>query len=257
MKATYPDRCLNFCCEMARQLVKNGAEMYRVEESAQRLLMAYGFSQPEVFAIPAFVMISIEANGRNYTKSVRIRSSDNDLDKLERLNSLCRQVCSEQTELETANVLLQDIIAQPNYGPLIRYCGGGMAACFFTLLMHGSALDAVTAFCCGILVKIATEYTTKLNANTFFVNVSASMILVAVTLFLQRISLPIEPDKVIIGAIMLLVPGVAVTNVMRNVIAGDFLTAISKLTEVLIVSLAIAVGITFPYVAIKMLLGGF
>ena len=45
---------------------------------------------------------------------------------------------------------------------------------------------------------------------------------------------------------MLLVPGIAITNVMRDVLAGDFLTALTKFAEVLIISMALAVGIAIP-----------
>lgn len=81
------------------------------------------------------------------------------------------------------------------------------------------------------------------------------MLLVTVPVFLRFLVVPIHPDLIIIGAIMLLVPGVAITNVMRDVIVGDFLTAISKLTEVLIVALAIAIGIALPYTLARAIFG--
>ena len=63
--------------------------------------------------------------------------------------------------------------------------------------------------------------------------------------------------RVVIGTIMLLVPGLAITNVMRDVISGDFLTAITKFAEVMIVAMAIAIGIAIPIGAARMLFGGF
>lgn len=247
MKPNYVDQCLNFCCNIAHELVRNGAEMYRVEESARRILSAYGFENPEVFAIPACILITVQSEGHNYTKSVRIHSSANNLDKLEKLNSLCRQVCFERTALDEADERLHTIMSEPDYPLWVSYLGYGSVAFFFTLLFGGVLFDAAISFCCGLIVKITTSKMTKMNANVFFVNLIASMFLVTVPVFLRFLVVPIHPDKVIIGAIMLLVPGVAITNVMRDVIVGDFLTAISKLTEVLIVALAIAIGIALPY----------
>ena len=89
------EQCLNFCCEVSRQLIRNGAEIYRVEESANRMLAAYGYKEAEVFAVPSCVIMSIHYGERNYTKSVRIKSATNNLDKLDRLNALCRDVCRE------------------------------------------------------------------------------------------------------------------------------------------------------------------
>ena len=85
MKTERTEQILNFCCEMGRQLIQNGAEIYRVEDSINRLLTAYGYRDTEVFAIPSCVILNILDEGHNYTKSIRIRSSFINLDKLERL----------------------------------------------------------------------------------------------------------------------------------------------------------------------------
>ena len=96
----------------------------------------------------------------------------------------------------------------------------------------------------------------RLNANVFFTDICASAFLAFIPTVLFCMGLPIQPDRIIIGAIMLLVPGIAITNVMRDVIAGDFLTAVTKFAEVMIVAMAIAIGIALPVGAAKLLLGG-
>ena len=55
---------------------------------------------------------------------------------------------------------------------------------------------------------------------------------------------------------MLLVPGVAITNGMRDVLVGDFLTAMTRFAEVLIVSLSIAVGVAAAITVTRFFLGG-
>ena len=250
------DLCLNFTCEMARQLLRNGAEMYRVEDSARRILSAYGYERYEVFAIPSSIIITLEENGINHTKSVRIYSSSNNLDKLEKLNSLCRDVCRKRPDLEEARKQLNHIMCEPNYSPLISYLGYACVAFFFTLMFNGSLLDAAIALFCGLIVKFVMDNMAGMQASVFFIHVCASMFLVLVPLILELLHVPIHADKIIIGAIMLQVPGIAITNVMRDILVGDFLTAISKLAEVLIVAIAIAIGIALPYGLMQLLAGG-
>ena len=72
------EKVLNFSCEMGRQLLQNGAEIYRVEESIHRLLAAYGCQQIEVFAIPSCIILNIQEGEHNYTKSVRIKGASID-----------------------------------------------------------------------------------------------------------------------------------------------------------------------------------
>ena len=49
-------------------------------------------------------------------------------------------------------------------------------------------------------------------------------------------------DKMIIGMVMNLVPGVAITNSVRDVIAGDFIAGQTKMTEALLTATSIALG---------------
>ena len=72
MTSEETEHLLDLCCEMSRQLIQNGAEIYRVEESARRMLTAYGHEEAEVFAIPSCVILNIRDSHRNYTKSVQI-----------------------------------------------------------------------------------------------------------------------------------------------------------------------------------------
>ena len=95
----------------------------------------------------------------------------------------------------------------------------------------------------------------QVNANIFFTYVCTSMLLVLVPLILVYLGLNVHLDKIVIGAIMLLVPGLAITNVMRDVLSGDFVTALTKFAEVLIVAMAIAIGIAIPVGFARMLLG--
>ncbi len=246
---------LSFCCETGRHMIHNGAEMYRVEESVTRILLAYGFTTPEVFAIPASILIGVEYDGINYTKSVRIHGSGNNLDKLDKLNALCRRVCRETPEIEQAIADMQDIMAEPRYPTWVSYSGYGCVAVFFTLLFGGRLLDAIVAGLCGMALKSVSGILTARKVNIFFTNMLSSMLLVLIPMFLCYLGLFVQTDRVVIGAIMLLVPGLAITNVMRDVIVGDFLTAVSKLAEVLIVATALAIGISFAYSVTAYVLG--
>lgn len=256
MTSEETEQLLNFGCEMGRQLIQNGAEIYRVEDSARRILEAYGHKEAEVFAIPSCVILNIQEGHRNYTKSVRIRSSSNNLDKLDRLNDLCRQVCRETPPVAEAREQLRTIAVEAGYPRWVGYLAHGCAAAFFTLFWGGGALDAAVAFLCGLAVKATVSSMTRLNTNIFFTDICASALLAFIPTVLSCLGLPIHLDQIVIGAIMLLVPGLAITNVMRDVLTGDFLTAITKFSEVLIVSMAIAIGIAIPISAVRMLFGG-
>ena len=66
------DALLGLTSELGYRLMESGAEIYRVEESVQRLLRAYGVTTGEVFAIPNLVIVSLtDPNGHPVTRARR------------------------------------------------------------------------------------------------------------------------------------------------------------------------------------------
>ena len=233
------EKLLNFSCEMGRQLLRNGAEIYRVE----------------VFAIPSCIILNIQEGERNYTKSIRVRAVRNNLRRLSQLNALCRDICRETPDYEEADRRFQVILHEPEYPRGVSYLAHGVVAFFFTLFWGGGSADALTAFFCGLLVKMTLSFMRRVQANVFFTNVVTSMLLALVPLLLVCGGAGLNADKTIIGSIMLLVPGIAITNVMRDVLAGDFLTAVTRLTEVLIVGMGITIGVAMAITVTRPLAG--
>ena len=86
------DELLELAMELGYQLQMCGAETYRVEESINRLLNAYGV-QGEVFAIPNSLIVSMDIpNERPRTRMRRIPYHGTDLDSVEQFNGLCRRL---------------------------------------------------------------------------------------------------------------------------------------------------------------------
>ena len=102
------EKLLNMAAELGYQLMYSGAEIYRVEESARRLLHAYGLENPEVFAIPNCLIVSVATpEGHPVTRMRRVPLHGTDIELLERCNELCRQLCTETPPVDEAYALLQ------------------------------------------------------------------------------------------------------------------------------------------------------
>ena len=246
---------MNFSCELGRRLLQNGAEIYRVEESIEFLLGAYGYDRVEVFAIPAVIVLNIQTDERNYTKAVRIHSTAMNLRKLHRLNALCRELCRETPDLAEAEARFNNVMAEPRYTTPMNLLAFGMVAMFFTLFWGGNLPDAIIAFLCGLLVRGMVTFMGRVQANVFFTNLVTAMLAALPAAVLNLMGTPVHMDKIIIGTIMLLVPGLAITNVMRDVLAGDFLTALTRFAEVLIVAMGISIGVAIAIMAPRAIMG--
>ncbi len=237
------DQMLNTITDMGGVLLENGAEIYRVEESMRRLCQAYGLETGEVFAISSSIFCSFQdENGHNYCRMRRITSRTMDLDKVERANALCREVCAGPMAAEEVERRLREIEGGKRYSFPARLGSSVLVAAAFTLLFGGGWLDAVLAGVCGGAIRLGLSFMEKRKSNFFFTNLAVSALAAALALTAFRLGMPVHTDKVIIGALMLLVPGVALTNFMRDLMAEDFISGMLKLTEALLVAAAIALG---------------
>jgi uncharacterized membrane protein YjjP (DUF1212 family) len=96
----------------------------------------------------------------------------------------------------------------------------------------------------------------KVKSNIFFSNLVSSMVIAVIAILGMVLGVGNSIDMIIIGAIMTLVPGVGITNIMRDIISGDVITGTNKIAEVLLIAVAIAVGIALPLSAFTNLMGG-
>ena len=58
-----------------------------------------------------------------------------------------------------------------------------------------------------------------------------------------KLGISYQSDKIIIGALMTLVPGIAITNCMRDLIMGDYMAGLARMADALLIALGIAVGV--------------
>ena len=239
------DKLLNLSVELGCSLMFSGAEIYRVEESVQRLLQAYGLEQPEVFAIPNCVIVSITTPaGHPITRMRRIAGHGTDIELLERCNQLCRQLCAQRPPVEEAQSMLKEVVdTTPRHASWQKLFGYGIAPAFFAPLFGGNVLDTLGAFIGGLVVGACLLYGGKLiGSNSFFRTVVCSTVASLVSLTLVRIGLGSSVDMVTIGVLMVLVPGVALTNAMREIMAGDIISGLSRAAESILTASAIAIG---------------
>ena len=239
------DKLLNMAAELGFQLMYSGAEIYRVEESARRLLHAYGLETPEVFAIPNCVIVSVSTpEGHPITRMRRVPSHGTDIELLERCNSLCRRLCAETPPLSEALAAVSTLgSAVPRHSPKWILLGYGMAPAFFAPLFGGGLADTGCAFLCGLAVGLCLLYGGRfIGANAFFRTAVCSALAAFLALALVRLGLGRSVDVVTISALMVLVPGVALTNAMREIMAGDTFSALSRTADAILVASAIALG---------------
>ena len=62
-------------------------------------------------------------------------------------------------------------------------------------------------------------------------------------LLLTRVGVGENVDAITIGTLMVLVPGMALTNAMREIMAGDIISGVNRTAEAILTATAISLGV--------------
>ena len=237
------DVLLDLSAELGYELAMCGAETFRVEESVTRVLAAYGIKS-EVFAITNCIIINVPTpDGPPLTRMKRIGSHGSDFDAVEKYSNLSRRICAEKPSPEVAVQWLADTKkSQTHYRLPLWILGNIVGAAGFAFFFGGTFADALCAGLCGFFVGLTSHFLGKFGTNQFFKTIFCAFIMTFVANITGIVGIADNTDAVIIGTLMLLVPGLLFTNAMRDIIFGDTNSGINRIVQVLLVAAAIALG---------------
>lgn len=236
-------KILDCILDVGEMLLISGAEVNRVENTMQHMATAYGCKRVEPFVITENITITVHTEKENIiTQSRRIQSYQTDMKKVENCNALSRRVCKETLPLEELKKEVEKIrhsAVYPGWAILLTY---GFCAASFTIFFGGSIGDSAASFLGGLVIWVVQKIGRKLEVQNIVLTVlsSAAAALCAVTF--TGLGLGASIDKISIGNIMLLIPGLAFTISIRDIISGDTISGLLGVCEALLRALAIAAG---------------
>lgn len=236
------NKLLHVSTYAGRIMLESGAETYRVEETVCRICYSFGVDEADSFVTPTGIMVSICHDNNTYSLINRVKSRSVDLNKIDRINDLSRTLQSEPMDLSDILKLLKEIDNGERYSFPVTLAFSALSAGSFSILFGGHFNDFIAATFIGFIIKLLTSKFQKLSINEFFTNCIGGAVTALLTLLFVILGFNINIDKTIIGSIMLLVPGLAITNAIRDTIAGDFLAGLTKAAEAFLIAISIAVG---------------
>lgn len=236
------NKLLNISTLAGKILLESGAETYRVEETIIRICLAFGAESAESFVIPTGIMVTITYEDQVSTFVRRITSRGVDLNKIDKINTLSREVTASLITLDELHTELKKINNQKTYSILSNLIASAAASGSFAMLFGGNAKDFFCACIIGSIIKLLCVICVKLNINEFFINFIGGGLCAFIAIIFVRLITGTNLDMIIIGSIMLLVPGLTITNAIRDTIAGDTISGITKISEALLAAVSIAAG---------------
>lgn len=232
--------------DLGEELLISGAEVARVEDTIRRLCMAYGAESVDVFTITSSVIVTADFGERGcITQTRRISGLKFNLSAFEALNGLSRRACSERMEPVKLREELNHIGSLPKYS-YGQNCGiWALIASSFSLFFGGHLFDAFLSGFIAVVLFAVQNFLGRLRVNSYFSTVLCSLVggflsNLAYVIYLGKVE--IHPSMINIGIIMLLIPGIALTNAIRDMFSGDTISGLLRFIEALVLSVAIAWG---------------
>jgi len=247
---------LNFAVSVGKIMLKNGAETHRVEDTIERILSTEENSMPETFITPTGIFASIQSPiTGNITKLCRISDYSINLEKVTMANSLSRDFVNKKIPLEEGFKKLEVIENLADFPDKIVVLSYGIVCACFAFIFKGAPIDAVVAFLNGAMLGIFSLFFAKRDVTSFLISLVKGFFVAFFAISAFKIIPYVNYEIVITGSIMPLVPGVATTNAVRDVMNRDFLSGACRLLEASIVAVSVAAGVLAAF-AVFDILGG-
>jgi uncharacterized membrane protein YjjP (DUF1212 family) len=248
------NQLLSCTLEILQMMLESGAEIYRVEESARRVCQAYGARRADVYATTSNIILSVEVEEDEIkTHTRRIQQISTDIERMDRLNSLVRRMAAEQPDLDEVRQEINAIKRTPAYSnPVTVLFYGVIAGAFYVFFGGRSPWETLYAALIGISVGGLSVLLGRVQANRFIGRFLCSLLVCSAAFAGHQLGIAKDVGFLIIGNIMALIPGIGLTNSLRDLFVGDSISGALRMIDALILAASIACG----YIITTFLFGG-
>lgn len=243
IQAHQAEKVLSLALDIGKSMVQCGAEINRVEETIKRICFAYGMSRTDVFSVISMVYATvIEKSGKTHTQMRRILSYAPNFDRLEKLNALSRKICSELPDVDAAGEEYRSIfVKKKKFRPTVCL-GYIIAAMGFTWFFGGTFTDTLASAPIALVIYLISAYVKSTGVNRLFFTALSSAASGFMALTFVHFGFGQNADAIMMGDIMLMIPGLMLVNSVREMLCGDIMSGLLRLLESIIIAMAIACG---------------
>lgn len=226
-------------------MLKNGAETSRVEDTIFHIAKALGAVKAESFVIPTGIFVTVtDSTGQTSTIMRRVHDRTINLDRIAKVNELSRRLKERRMDYETAYAHLERIARErTGFSLLPSMFASGVVGGSTAILLNAGLFESLAAFATAFIVRYIAHIVSRLHGVKFTFEFFGGMTAALVGMHFHYIWPGLSSDTVVVGGIMPLVPGVAITNAIRDVIAGDLVSGLSRGLEAALTAVAIAMGV--------------
>lgn len=239
---SFAEEVLCLALDVGEGMLKNGGEISRVEKTVERICRAYGAVHVEVFGIISMINASVHMpDGTHSSQMRRIHATGTDMYKLELFNEISREISRDAPPLEEVDARIKEVKKRGAYPRWVAVPASGVAASAFAVFFGGGVGEAIAAFAIGAVLGVIDLFAAG-RVNELAKIVIAAFVAGLLSSVAALLFNGVGSGIIMIGTIMLLVPGVAFGTALRDLLCGDLLAGSLKTVQAVLAALMIAFG---------------
>ena len=226
-------------------MLSSGAETYRVEDTMCHILKTSKCKSIEALALMTGIVVTIndESMQMPTTMVTTIKERNTNLNNIIKVNAISRKYCGQEITLEEAYEQLKNV-KEKQYNRTIYNIATVGIATGFAMMFGGNLLDVTCATVIGILLAVAITVCKLVKMDGILSNIlSGFAIGFLATVLKVFLGTKINMDIVIVSTIMPIVPGVAITNAIRDTLHQDYLSGCARILEAFLIAATLTVGV--------------
>lgn len=242
------NRIIDLALETGAIVLQSGGETYRTEETMTSVAVSLGAKSASAFVTPTVAMLTcVDGAGESHTRIQRISERTINLGRIARINELSRRLAgrTRKGSLDQVESLLKRIRNAPQHRPAGVVFATAAASFFFSLLFRGSIKEATLAFAIGAVMRVVLFLIGPLELPSFIVSLIGGFVISFLSSSAVFSALIPTSGNVSIAVLMSLVPGLAIVNAIRDIIAGDLVAGSARLMEAIVTAAALSLGAAF------------
>ena len=235
---------LDFCVELSRRMIMSGANVERVNLAVDRVCSTYELDNVSIFLLPTYVSVSArDRSGYSAVRQASIPAGGINLTRLMSLNRLSYRVKEQHPSPDRLGSLLEKASDTKDYPDPVVLLGQICAMSCLCLLFGGGfreilCVAAVTVLAHYLLILLAIPGVDKMLTNALLMWIVTSAVFL-----LSSAGITDKQSVVIITALMLVIPGIPLTNAVRSMLCGNELSGGMQTVRVTVETMALATGI--------------
>lgn len=251
-------KLMNFALQMGVLMLRSGAETYRVEDSINRILATSKSTSIDSFVTPTGLFASMDDQyGQHHSYVKRVNNRSIQLSKIEDANSISRNFCNGLISLDEAIEALNVSEQAIGYSKKMMIVGTSLAASLFTIVLGGDFTDAGVTLVAGLILSLFKSWLSDKDISQFFLDLIGGFLTAFTGLtIIHLFNFGNHQDIILISSIMPLVPGVAITNAIRDTLHGHLVSGSARILDAFIVAASIATGVGIALYTFNHMFGG-